>query len=299
MTTSDTPTDPTGVKGKAQRNDEDALLLLALISLGDIEQATIFWRRLATDQFKGLIVARSSSITGATSATSSAPGWNAQTMAYVNASGVVVPAKSVRAALLAVIVKSQDEALRETAAMLSGAIELAEWQQNMFDRIKRLNLAAYSVGLGGRQQITADQLVRTTAGIPGDPAEVATIGDVIAYQYGRMQRFAEQVEKKHASADTPGEIEARVKLYNAAAYPTFEMARAAAADAAGMDEELNVLSAVEHCQAKPESIVPDCPSQTRLGWVPRGTLAPIGRRLCGNNCRCSIEYRHGVAKVAA
>jgi hypothetical protein len=42
----------------------------------------------------------------------------------------------------------------------------------------------------------------------------------------------------------------------------------------------------------------DCPPDAALGWVPVGTLRPIGDRECENLCLCYIEYSDSVEKPA-
>lgn len=42
----------------------------------------------------------------------------------------------------------------------------------------------------------------------------------------------------------------------------------------------------EHC--------PACLYLTTLGWRSEAEITPIGKRFCGNHCRCKIEVRKGV-----
>jgi hypothetical protein len=53
--------------------------------------------------------------------------------------------------------------------------------------------------------------------------------------------------------------------------------------AAGKTEEENQLHPAEHCQS--------CLDEAARGWVPIGTLIPIGQRDCLGRCRCTISYR--------
>lgn len=50
----------------------------------------------------------------------------------------------------------------------------------------------------------------------------------------------------------------------------------------GYRYERNMLHATEHCAV--------CVEQTGRGWVPIGTLVPIGSRTCRSNDRCTLSY---------
>jgi hypothetical protein len=70
---------------------------------------------------------------------------------------------------------------------------------------------------------------------------------------------------------------------------SYEDAQRAAAINAGYEYERNVLGRTEnHCKSGTR---PGCVEQTRLGWVPIGTLTPIGGRTCLSSCKCQIVYR--------
>lgn len=51
---------------------------------------------------------------------------------------------------------------------------------------------------------------------------------------------------------------------------------------------------VEECRVHPlaiDDLCATCRAQRDLGWVPIGTLDPIGDSECMNNCHCSFRYR--------
>jgi hypothetical protein len=63
----------------------------------------------------------------------------------------------------------------------------------------------------------------------------------------------------------------------------------------GYDEESNLLAPAEHCEGQGS-----CVEQTTRGWVPVGSLIPIGGRLCVTNCKCQIRYRNSeTGEIAA
>lgn len=48
-------------------------------------------------------------------------------------------------------------------------------------------------------------------------------------------------------------------------------------------EERNILGIAEHCAS--------CIRETKRGWVPIGTLIPVGLRDCWFGCKCTVGYR--------
>ena len=269
--------------GPADDNDDETLLILALIALADIEQAAAYWRRLAPKAARGLILAKS----GTT--------WNPEKMRFVGPGGAEVDPMVVRAAMLAFILAAQSEAERSADAMILGTIALAEWQAAMRTQIKNLHIAAAAVGMGGKQQLTAQIIARTAEEIPKDLQSVKTLGDAVAFHFGKLERFAGQIEARRPSADTEEDIKRRVVMYVDSAYPTHELSRRFAANVSEMTLESNVLDDADHCHAGPDDVLNDCPYETSLGWVPIGTLSLPGNRICLMNCKCHMSYKRGEA----
>jgi hypothetical protein len=287
--------DDLNVQGKIRRRDEDELLALALLGLLDMEDGAAEWSRLAPDPFKGLSQAQPASPdfpdVPEARATASAPAFDPRTLSFVRKLGDVIPAEDVRLAVLNAIAKAQRDFLRETAAMEIGAKELEDWFIDMAARVKRLHVALAIVGTGGKLQMPPAQLVRTAEQIFDDIAQVQTLADSIAYHLGKLYLFALDIELARHRADTANAIENRVTKYAATGYGSFEGMRRVSALVAGFTQELNVLSAAEHCIAGEGDTVPDCPSETRRGWVDIGELSLPGRRICAMNCLCRLEFR--------
>jgi hypothetical protein len=85
---------------------------------------------------------------------------------------------------------------------------------------------------------------------------------------------------------------ARAQMYGRAAHSTFEAARSRDAEASGVEqEERNITGSGDPCT--------ECPSLSARGWVPLGSLPPVGSRACLANCRCRIERRRVSRRVMA
>jgi hypothetical protein len=221
-------------------------------------------------------------------ATSAIPAYSPGTLEFVRIDGSPLTGAEVRGAAVGVIDRSTAEAVADTENLLAGKLELGEWQANALARIKRLNISEFGVGVGGQNQITAEAITRNHEEIPETRATVETLGDNIAFQYGKLDAFAAQIE---AGLGSSAEIIARVGLYGSSGFTTFSLGRKYAAMAAGFTEERNVLTPAEHCRAGPNDNFEDCPTQTANGWVKLGLLVPVGQRKCLMNCRCYLEYR--------
>lgn len=293
MTTADENLTDDGVQGSARELDDEILLILALLSLADVENAIEFWRQRAPQRLKGLPLARlpRTGLPVEAVASNSFPAWNPDRLAYVQRLGDEIPYAEVQAGVLAVIAKTRTELDRDTAMMLAGALTLAEWQDRLLATIKNLHLSFAIVGVGGRVNLPPQQLIRTREAVPGDMLAIVTLADLIAYQFGRARRFASDIEDHNERANTDEKIERRARMYATAGYPTYQMLLGIAALIAGFTEELNVLSIAEHCKSEAGDPVEDCPTQTDKGWVTIGELVPIGLRLCSFNCLCSTKYR--------
>lgn len=195
---------------------------------------------------------------------------------YRNERGHWVSQQAINQAVDAVIASSADTMRTLTAHMQSGAISLADWQAGMMSQMKLLHLGAAMVGRGGRAQMTQSDWGWT--------------GSQIRQQYVFMRNFATEV----ATGLTPmdGRLVNRAVMYAEAARGTQRGMMGRVALNNGREEERNHLGGAErHCS--------ECPSLSAMGWVPIGTLPPIGSRACLSRCKCSMQYRTVSATLAA
>lgn len=148
----------------------------------------------------------------------------------------------------------------------TGAITIDAFQAEMFATIKDSQIAAAMLAHGGRSQM--------------GPAEWGQVGQRIRTQYAYARQMIGDILDGRQRVN--GRLDARARQYGQAARATYERIRGPQSAGAGMQFERNVLGAAEHCDS--------CVNQTAQGWVPIGTLVPVGSRSCRGNCRCTISY---------
>lgn len=200
--------------------------------------------------------------------------WNESAGRFVDARGRFVSEAAVRS----VIDQIADGAAARMAAaserMLAGDLSLAEWQAEMMRTVKLSQLAASTIAHGGASRM--------------DFSRYGAAGREIRNQYDYLRTFAAQV----ASGEQPlnGSLTARAKQYGQAARVTFEREYGRDQRNRGYQMERNVLHPAEHCAV--------CVSESARGWVPIGSLIPIGSRTCRANDRCTVAYSKDAALAA-
>jgi hypothetical protein len=296
MTNQDSPDNPNdapsggwNVRGKPERMTRHEILILALLLIGDVLDAQLFWRRMSAAGYRGLVAAVPRPPAGAAEPAGSVF-WIPAALLFILPGGILLTPAAVRAAVRSAAARAALEQRADNARLLAGQMPLAAWQEAFINRVVALHVAAAAVGAGGANQLTVRTLARSAEEIPADVSAVKTLGDFIAFHVGRAVAFAADIGNRATNADTPGKINARTDMYNAAAVGAFALGQRDAAAAADFTFERNVLTAAEHCTPRAGSDVPDCPGETARGWVPLGSLAPIGGRVCGPNCKCFFEF---------
>lgn len=192
----------------------------------------------------------------------------------IKAGALVTPAE-VRAVVDTVIDGAEGEMVKAAETLQSRRVSLAKWYEQMEDMIASRHVAAGALARGGLGQLSdADRL---------------WIRDRIVEQYEFLDRFAEDIRTGKQPLD--GRYVARVRQYAQSARGTYEAMRGRVAGLAGLDEERNVLAPGDYCAG--------CLGENKRGWVPIGSLVPVGRRLCRSNCRCYLRFRKRAAKEAA
>lgn len=87
-------------------------------------------------------------------------------------------------------------------------------------------------------------------------------------------------------------VRGRTPLYGRAKRGTYHEVQAEVATRQGFDLERSVLNPADHCG--PEDGFPNCVEEAQKGWVERGSLAPIGGRVCMANCQCELWFMNSV-----
>lgn len=189
-------------------------------------------------------------------------------MRYRNtSSGRFISAKEVRTAVDSIIDREALTMRGIAQDLIAGRINLAEFQLRMSTNVKRLNVSMAIAGSGGVNATSA--------------ADYGYIGSLVKRQYQFLRGMAEQIKSGEQKLD--GTLMTRVALYAQSSRDTFEQMRQHAAKANGKSQYRNLIGVADHC--------PECLSETARGWVPIGSLIPVGQRLCKSNCHCSLAFR--------
>jgi len=151
----------------------------------------------------------------------------------------------------------------------SGVLSVADWKAGMQSLVTMGQQTGILVSNGGVEFMTN--------------SDWSYVNSQIEKQFKFLDGFAKDI------TDNPekwmnGRLDNRMRLYQESAYSAYQNSLTREAKLAGMDEEIRVLGAADHC--------PGCLAQASLGWQPIGTLDEIGEEECGNNCRCGKEYRN-------
>lgn len=182
-------------------------------------------------------------------------------------SGRLVSEAAVRLAIDAVADAASDHLADLTERMLRGDLKLADWQRSVMATIKTAHVAAGVAAQGGKAQM--------------EPTHYGFLGSEIRRQYAYLRDLANGI----AAGDIPldGRLVARAGMYGQHVRVTYEAVRAKDARSRDYIEERNVLHSQESCR--------ECSGLSSQGYVPLGTLPPIGSRSCLSRCRCQIQRR--------
>lgn len=194
--------------------------------------------------------------------------WNAKASRYVDRrDGRFVPRAKIRAAIDRAIRAENKRMVTLAEQMRSREIGVNEWQTGMRRNIKNVHLYSAAAARGGWAQMT--------------PADYGRVGGQVADQFRYLDKFVGQVDK---GLKLDGRFISRVELYSEASRTTYEATLTREMEEHnGMTEEKNILHPADHCQ--------ECLGLADLGWVPIGSTPPIGKRQCGNRCKCTKAFR--------
>jgi hypothetical protein len=180
--------------------------------------------------------------------------------------GRFVSERRIRSAVDAVADAASQQMQTAAQALMDGNLSLAAFQSEMQRLIRLSNVAAAVIAKGGAEQMT--------------PADWGRAGRAIRDQYAYLRDFAAQVAAGQQPMD--GSLTARARQYGQASRSQYERVRNAGQQQRGFRYERNVLGNSEHCA--------ECVALTGRGWVPIGSLPPVGTRRCRQNDRCRLEY---------
>jgi hypothetical protein len=193
--------------------------------------------------------------------------WNGGAARYIAPTGRFVSRSAVRATLDVVLDVQADRVRALSEGLVAGTTTLATWRTAMVQAIKVAHLEGAAVARGGWHAMTQEDYEWT--------------GERIHAQLTWLQQFHDNLASGFVPLD--GSIASRAEMYVAAGRGTQREMERRMAQARGVQSEKNVLGPADHCAG--------CLDATAQGWVPIGTLPPIGDRTCLSNCHCWLIFK--------
>lgn len=152
--------------------------------------------------------------------------------------------------------------------LISGDINLVEWELEMREFIRTTHRTAVIAAMDGVENVTQ--------------AAWGFEGSLVKKQFQYLNGFVQDI-RSNPSAWMNGRLLTRMRLYEQAGWGSFEEIIRWKMKREGFTEEMRDLGEADHCEG--------CIKQAGLGWRPIGTLPPIGSQECVTNCRCVFWYR--------
>lgn len=191
---------------------------------------------------------------------------------YIDERGRMVAQTTIRDGLDSLLDAKKGEMGNLSVALRDGKISLGEWQTAMMQQVKDVHLISGAMERGGWAQMTQ--------------ADFGRVGQAVRGEYEYLRNFAKEIED---GLPLDGRFVRRAELYGEAGRDTYYEFARVSARRNGYDEESSIRHAKESCS--------ECIEQEGRGYVPIGTLVPIGSRQCLSRCKCSMEYRNSETGV--
>lgn len=195
--------------------------------------------------------------------------WNANALRYYGPDGRFVARRQVRSAIDRALENAGREMRAVTQALRAKELTITQWKLVMRREIKNVHLYSAASARGGWAELTQSQL--------------GQVGKIVGEQYRYLDNFARQLSSGKVRRD--GKILGRAEMYAQAGRRTYHAIDERLHEARGYEEERNMLGAGDNCA--------ECIAEEAQGWVPIGSLVPVGMRTCLSRCNCSVEYRKG------
>lgn len=195
---------------------------------------------------------------------------------FVNERGQFVSDAAVRRVVDSIAEQASGRMVAASERLLAGELSLASWQAEMQQAIKVAHASGAVIAHGGAARMTFSRW--------------GEIGSLVKTEYQFLRDFAAQIADGRQPLN--GTIRTRAVLFGQATRATFSKLYGEDQRDRGYLSERNMLRSGESCAG--------CRSESARGWVPTGSLVPIGsRRPCLRNCKCVIQHRREPAEAAA
>lgn len=196
--------------------------------------------------------------------------WNSVAKRYIAPNGKFVSVERVRSALDAHLTDITSQMRAVSKQLIDGQVSLGQWQTSMMQLSKEANLSGAAMERGGWYQMTQ--------------SDFGKVGQKVKGEYQYLENYAQAIARGDQPLD--GTLLGRSQLYGEQGRVTYHDFAAETATADGMDEERSFLTPADHCD--------ECENEDSRGWVPRGSITPIGSRQCLSHCRCYMGYRNSI-----
>lgn len=193
--------------------------------------------------------------------------WDNRALRYRAGSGRFIKREAVLREMEKSIAETARRMKRLSEGLQARRTNLPEWQLGMRDLVRAQHVLSAGVAQGGKAQLS--------------PAALGRIGALTKKQYAYLNNFSRQIA--NGQQKLGGRFIQRAMQYASAARQTFSETERRLMRDAGYTEERNLLHSSEHCG--------ECSAEASKGWVPVGSLSPVGSRSCLVNCRCTLEMR--------
>lgn len=192
--------------------------------------------------------------------------WNLEAQRFVDSRGRFVSRERAVDALDAALDKAKLRGRVLATQLQAGKVSLQEWEEGMRQVVKEVHLYSAAVARGGWAQMSY--------------TDFGNVGPTLRFQYQKLNAFAAEIA---AGYPLDGRFLQRTDLYLLSGRTSFHKQDEVVQREAGKREERNLLRARDYCHG--------CLAESGRGWVPIGSLVPVGQRTCLSRCKCFVEYR--------
>lgn len=168
-----------------------------------------------------------------------------------------------------------DESSKLAERLLAKDITIDQFRDKMGELLKSGHIIAASIGKGGRDKMTA--------------ADWATVGAKIKWQYGYLDKFA---RKLRAGTVTKPMSAYRARLYSESLWISFSHTHYQNMTKIPGDTRPRVrliINSAEGCV--------ECAADAARGWINVDDMGELGTRICGDFCKCDLEFEDDVAEI--
>jgi hypothetical protein len=164
------------------------------------------------------------------------------------------------------------EAATLSKQLRAGQITLTQFEAQTGSLLKSGHIIAASIGKGGRANMGA--------------ADWGRVGAKIKWQYKYLAGFARRIAR--------GTISEAMTSYRATLYASSIYASFSATFLDSMQQFVAGGKNPERCRlvTNSEEGCDECAADEAEGWVSVDDMGPIGSRICGDYCKCDIEFEN-------